>query len=308
MVFPFWKYSLNDPKIMFKNIINNKAKTFKDGETNVVVVIIYPDDYMQRDHITNHFIENVRINCKFGNSPTPSEVYRKVKDSDEFKNYNKLDQREFIYNKTRECNTFNDSYCSYIINSLVGKNAKILDPSIGFLNRLTASLANCAELYHGWDPNIDLKPGFIELMKTLNPKNKTEVKIEWEPFEDSNPEMEFYDLAITSPPYYDIEKYSKDESQSTIRYKDYDTWLDNFLKPYLTKMITSVKVNGFIAIYIENITNYPLRDFTTTFINSTGMCKFHSKIGMKVVDSKNKDNFVNDKGRIRYTLVWQRFI
>lgn len=51
-----------------------------------------------------------------------------------------------------------------------------------------------------------------------------------------------FDIVLTSPPYFDLEEYSHDKNQSRVRYKDYGTWLREFLcrsirlsSNYLTK-------------------------------------------------------------------------
>ena len=38
-----------------------------------------------------------------------------------------------------------------------------------------------------------------------------------------------YNILYTSPPFFDLEIYSNEETQSNNRYKELDTWLDKFL-------------------------------------------------------------------------------
>ena len=295
--FPYWKYSLDKPDVMFDHLKNQSINTTKDNDHNTILIRNYPDDYMYCDHISNHFTEHIRINCRFANNHTPYEAYLEVKDSSDFKKLNKYDQRETIYGMTKECNTFNDTYCLYIITELVGNGAIILYPSMGWGNRLLAALASNASVYHGFDPNKLLHPSYKKIIKMFsNSDNK--IKCKSIPFEDAKIKNDYYDLALTSPPYFDIERYGTDDNQSIIKNPDYKNWISNFYIPYLKKMVDSVKVDGFIAIYIEDIVSnkirYPLREFTMSFLESTNRVKYFSKIGLKV------------GSKVRYTIVWKK--
>ena len=38
-----------------------------------------------------------------------------------------------------------------------------------------------------------------------------------------------FDTIFTSPPYFNVEKYSDEDTQSYVRYKNIDSWNKNFL-------------------------------------------------------------------------------
>lgn len=295
--FPYWSKILIKPKDMFNNLINQNINTYYDNN-NPIVIRNYPDDYLLCDHLSNHFTEKIRINCKFGNKPTPKETWEKIKKDKNYKDLSDYDKREKIYDLSGECNTFNVSYCLFIIRHLVGENKKILDPSSGWGDRLIAALASNCEIYHGFDPNKKLQNGYTNIKKLFtNIKNKYIIKVI--PFEEASIKENFYDIAITSPPYFSLEKYGDDLNQSINKFTNYDNWLNNFLKPYLLKMIYGVKKDGYIVIYIENVyienKFYNLRDYVIEFMNNDINVEYYKKIGLRVNNSK-----------VRYALVWKK--
>lgn len=295
MAFPYWKYSLDSADIMFDHLLNQIILT-ESTNSDTVVFRTYPEDYTFCDRISDHFTESIRIQCRFADYPTPMEIWTTVKNDPTIKKLSKHDKREHVYSLTKECNTFNPTYCMYIITELVGNNSKILDPSSGWGDRLIASLASKAAIYHGFDPNKLLQKAYKKIIKQFNSSNN-EYSVRPIPFEDSELPINFYDLAITSPPYYNLEQYGSDSMQSIIRYNTYESWLTNFYKPYLQKMIDAVRVNGYIAIYIEDIISnkikYQLRSVTINYMNNEHL-KYYFKIGLKVGKS------------IRWTLIWQK--
>lgn len=295
-MFPYWKKSLATPKEMFNNLQTQVIKTEQDNNNNTIIIRKYPNDYMICDHLSNHFTENIRVNCRVGKNPTPFEIWKKIKTEEKILTMNKYNQREYVYSLSKECNTFNVSYCYYIIKELVGCNANILDPSSGWGDRLIASIANNANIYHGFDPNKTLQKSYKKIIDEFNISG--DCNIQPIPFEESILEDNFYDLAITSPPYYDLEIYSNDSTQSVVKYNTYESWLVNFFEVYLQKMANAIKIGGYMAIYIENIVSnnkqYNLRSHTINYLNNNKQLKYHSKIGLKVGE------------RIRWTLIWKK--
>lgn len=296
MAFPFWTKSLQDPVTMFNNLKTQELTVTTDQYGNPVLERRYPEDYFICDHLSNHFTEYERIRCQFGSYTTPADMWQTLKTDPKIKQMTPLEQRELVYSSTRECNTFNITFCLWIINTLVGSKAKILDPSSGWGDRLIATLASDAVLYNGFDPNKNLQKGYKHIIKTL--PNTTKASVKCLPFEEAKIKNNFYDLAITSPPYFDLEKYGNDDKQSIVRNPTYTEWLNNFYGPYIMKMVHAVRSGGYIVIYIEDVTSngtrYNMREFTITTVNETNLVKNHTRMGLKV-------------GRaIRYALIWQK--
>ena len=59
-------------------------------------------------------------------------------------------------------------------------------------------------------------------------------------------------LVFSSPPYFDWEKYSRQETQSFIRYKTYSMWVENFLCPVVRESHRILANGGYLAINTPN--------------------------------------------------------
>jgi len=63
-----------------------------------------------------------------------------------------------------------------------------------------------------------------------------------------------FDMVFTSPPYFHVERYADDETQSWKRYgKDINVWLGDFLFPVLEKCWNSLKDSGTMIINIADV-------------------------------------------------------
>ena len=73
------------------------------------------------------------------------------------------------------------------------------------------------------------------------------------PAEDLDLSDSEFDMIFTSPPYFDVEQYSTDETQSWQRYKSDDAWLNNFLFVVIEKCWNSLADGGTLIINISDI-------------------------------------------------------
>jgi hypothetical protein len=84
------------------------------------------------------------------------------------------------------------------------------------------------------------------------------------PFEESPVEESGFDVAFTSPPYFDFEEYglasSSQTSQSIVRYPDVGPWVSGFLIPMMQKASASLRMGGYLAINIEGQYMYGVLD------------------------------------------------
>lgn len=182
-------------------------------------------------------------------------------------------------------------------------NAKtVLDFSMGWGDRLAGFYAaSTTEHYVGLDPRKENHPIYEEQRDFYNKHIgwfETSKKTDFycSPAEDFDytPYENYFDVVFTSPPYFSVERYSYDETQSWVRYKNIDLWNEQFLHKTLGKIIPAVKKGGIIAINIadvyansggekqwQEITN-PMGDFLT----SNGMT-YKGCIGMEMSKRPN---------------------
>jgi len=62
-----------------------------------------------------------------------------------------------------------------------------------------------------------------------------------------------FDLVFTSPPYFNVERYSYDDTQSWVRYKDIDDWNTEFLQKTLNNLWRSIKSGGYLLVNISDV-------------------------------------------------------
>ena len=60
-------------------------------------------------------------------------------------------------------------------------------------------------------------------------------------------------MIFTSPPYFDVEKYSDEDTQSYKRYTTIDSWNENFLHKTIGKLIPTLKNDGILAVNIADV-------------------------------------------------------
>lgn len=162
--------------------------------------------------------------------------------------------RKYSYQGSRAYN-FPPNIAKYMYNKYGGKQGRVLDFCAGFGGRLLGFWHSNASEYIGIDPNKNLKHNeMISWLRANDFHNKKKVEIIYSPAEDVNfKELGEFDLVFTSPPYFDSEIYSEDESQSVSKYPKYNEWLEKFLFTTIDKTINVLKNNGVLAINIKTV-------------------------------------------------------
>jgi len=165
----------------------------------------------------------------------------------------------------------------------------IYDPSMGFGGRLLAALSLRTRNVHyiGTDPNTEnwieelgisryeymarVFHSHIRYGKTFK---GTYICCGSEDVRDNTEFKKFkgkIDFIFTSPPYFSAEIYSDEPTQSSIKFKEYDSWRDNFLRPTLKTCAEWLKSNRYLAFNIADINvggvQYPLEEDTVTILS-----------------------------------------
>src|SRR5210317_281461 len=188
------------------------------------------------------------------------------------------------------------------------QSVNVLDFSAGWGDRLAGFYCGeTTEHYVGIDPNTLNHPNykkqieFYEKHRTIF-ENEKKVELICSPAEDvdfTKYETHF-DTIFTSPPYFNVEKYSDEDTQSYIRYKDIDSWNKNFLHKTLEKLIPTLKKDGILAINIADVYNpkdkgyYEICNPMNDFLKSKGL-KYAGCIGMEMTKRFNSGGAGNAK-------------
>jgi len=82
------------------------------------------------------------------------------------------------------------------------------------------------------------------------------------------------DLCFTSPPYFDLEKYSNENTQSYISYPTKEDWIEGYLTETFKNCHYGLKSDGLMLINIADIKGKELEK---------EMIKTAEKVGFKLV-------------------------
>jgi 16S rRNA G966 N2-methylase RsmD len=159
--------------------------------------------------------------------------------------------RESLYHLSSEATSFRPTNIMFAIQFFKCKN--VLDFSAGWGDRLIGAMAAGVK-YTGVDPNSNLFPKYKEMIDFFADKPQNYVMIN-SPIETAKLEKETYDLVFTSPPYFDLEIYSEEKTQSVAGMPSERKWFDNFLKVAIKKVYDALDWNGYLVIIINQKNN-----------------------------------------------------
>lgn len=156
-----------------------------------------------------------------------------------------------------------------LIKEFGGDGCSVLDPCHGWGGRLTGALMADVSLYCGIDPSPFAHDGVQAAANAFLPYCKgSRVELIQNPFEDVNLDKRVFDMAITSPPYFDVEQYAGD-LQSHVRYGNYDRWVECFYKVLIEKTYAVLRSGGVFVLQVGS-KSYPLLEDGTRLAEAAG--------------------------------------
>lgn len=161
-----------------------------------------------------------------------------------------------------------------------GAGGRVLDPCTGWGGRLVGFLASDAVEYDGTDASPYQCEGDRLIFDTFQDVTRIEksVAVNCSPFEKRELRSDYFDMAITSPPYFDTEKYIGGE-QSRETNGSYNEWRDNFYHVLISKTFEALKVGGVFCLQVGS-QRYPLLQ--------DGM-KIAEEVGFEVLEVRPTD-------------------
>lgn len=175
------------------------------------------------------------------------------------------------------------------------ENCRVFDSSAGYGARMTGChFANNTIEYLGIDPNT--KEHCDDVIAYLDEHfdtgtKKQVLKMGSEDFTIKNyPEYkEYFDIAGTSPPYFNTEQYSDAPTQSYKKFPTYKGWIDGFYRQTLYNNCDVLKKDGIFWINIfEKIPK--IKDITKMFLADRGWYVFSTqKYLMHSIPGKAED-------------------
>lgn len=207
------------------------------------------------------------------NYPTPMEVYL-----DDTRFMTTIEKRlkygSFIsdagirkalrtYNHVQSVSNFRPSAAAaiyqYAAKRLGKDKISTWDMSGGFGGRLLGAFAsNAVDFYAANDPSMKTWGGLCKMSHDIkhllhSPVNTLIADKGSEVRQTQFSDKQQFDLAFTSPPYFNTERYSDDDAQSYIAYPTYPEWRDEFLAKTIDNVNLYLNATGLFIINVANV-------------------------------------------------------
>lgn len=213
--------------------------------------------YKYINEITDFFSEICRMKCTFYTEKHSPYHYfynnhnKLINDIKKTGTITKKRLREAVYNNIKECTLFN---ITVVINILkYFKVKKWLDFSAGWGDRLIGAITCDIDLYVGVDPSECMNKVYPKIIeKLVEPNKRDKFKIIQSPFEDAVLPNETYDLVFTSPPFFDLEVYNDEKTQSVKKHDTFFKWMEYFLLFSIKKSWDKLIKGGHMVLYIPD--------------------------------------------------------
>lgn len=255
--------------------ISNLHYNQKEGKT-YFLIIDQPDEYKNIEVISDYFNEDCRVHCRFISANESVHSFFRTHYTDIIDHLQREDKditienmRETIWSiGPRECSTFKPKLIKFFIELYNAR--KILDISSGWGDRLIGAMASDIDIYDGFDPNPCLHKNYknmIDFFKRDVVNKNAVYTIKELPFEEAELKQDYYDLVMTSPPYFTMEIYDDNPKtnakQSIVKMYERDgdggdkerLWYNNYLKVWINKCYDALRKGGVIALNINQYKN-----------------------------------------------------
>jgi hypothetical protein len=167
------------------------------------------------------------------------------------------------FTHTAAVSNFRPTLARAVIERYSQAGSTVLDFSAGFGGRLVGCLTLDRD-YIGIEPCLDQVNGMRESIRALGPfrqeRARARVCLGRAECVLKRIASESVDLVFSSPPYYDWERYSEDDSQSFVRYASYEAWLAGFLTPCIEESNRTLRPNGLMVLNVSGRGRRPSRE------------------------------------------------
>ena len=188
------------------------------------------------------------------------------------------------------------------------KPTSVIDPCFGWGDRMAAAYA-CPHVlrFHGIDPRQDARVAFAQQAAIYNECRDAPCE---GTFTQGRAEVcpmpkETFDVAFTSPPFFDLEIYANDKTQSTQMYTQVSQWMDGFLFPLLTRLSACLSHNGVLAIHMKDTYKTRICGFMLQFVERRVPClTFEERLNMNMVACPLFKNCVSHM--TEHIWIWRR--
>lgn len=266
--FPHLDITYEDAAESFKKLCDYKCKGFLQGPTMTRYDYRYPigdlyiDETLVGNDASNYFHQNARSEASGHNDPSPQTSWRSAYYMNScLKGIWTLKMTTLSSKTIRSSMAMRKYWASQFRPSMAKciyeryNSVDVLDFSSGWGDRL-CGFYSCKNTrsYIGIDPNKAVYDNYfkqIELYKRIAGEKKTTFFNM--PAEDVYHRPNIVDTVFTSPPYFCAETYTQDDTQSWVRYKEVDAWLNGFMYKTLQNVWVALKPGGHLIVNISDV-------------------------------------------------------
>lgn len=266
--FPHLPLTYMDAARSFKKLCDYKCKGFLQGQTMTRYDYRYPigdlyiDETLVGNDASNYFHQNARSEASGHGDPSPQTSWRSAYYMDSCLKGIWTLKMTTLSSKTIRSSMMLRKYWASQFRPAMAKciyerynSVDVLDFSSGWGDRLCGFYAaKNTKSYIGIDPNKAVYDNYfkqIELYKRIAGEKQTTFFNM--PAEDVHHRPNIVDTVFTSPPYFCAETYTQDDTQSWVRYKEVDAWLNGFMYRTLQNVWVALKPGGHLVVNISDV-------------------------------------------------------
>jgi len=132
----------------------------------------------------------------------------------------------------------------------------VLDPCAGWGGRMLGVVSSGAK-YIAFEPNTSTYNNLLSLAKFLKIENNVQLICD-DARNMLNHNLPKVDLVLTSPPYFDLEVYTHESTQSITNIDTYEMWVNDFLNDIIFKGMTLLNDNGVSCWNVAKVGKYDM--------------------------------------------------
>jgi len=199
-----------------------------------------------------------------------------------------------IYTGVQGVSNFRPTAAAAIYDKYAG-DGYVWDMSGGWGGRfLGAIISDRVKSYIATEPATLTYLGLNQIGFDFADENNTRWGIIRKGSEEYIPDKDSLDLCFTSPPYFNLEKYSGENTQSYKKFPIIDYWVDSFLKKTMENCFFGLKKDKYMIINIadkKGKNNLQLEEKTIILAEEIGFKHIDTlKYALSNVNLKNKQN------------------
>lgn len=155
-------------------------------------------------------------------------------------------------------NNISRKYCFVVPSHMLvlRRRGKIfITGNCGFGGRMLGALTSAKNLtYVGTDPNTETMYHLHELGRYIEEVTgrKDSYELHCCGSEEITSGENIIDFAFSSPPYFDLELYCDEETQSTAKYPELESWLEGFVRQTIRNIVRLLKKGSLYAVNIAD--------------------------------------------------------